>query len=180
MKIKNLIYVMLCICAASLLSGCGRWESENPDLTPTSEATPTPLKEENPTGQPIEPPQNKEVMIYSINADTLEKTAVTVLMSEVTAELIVEEVVSAMKDAAFFVGINDVILQEDTVIVDFRSDAPPVADVGASIEGSILDAIAQSIIDNLPQYSKVIYHIEGNAYVTGHFEMKQDEIYMER
>lgn len=180
MKIKNLIYIMLCICAASLVSGCGRQENIDPALTPTSEVTPTPLNEDNPTGRPIAPPQNKEVMIYSINADTLEKTAVTVLMSEVTAELIVEEVVSAMRDAAFFVGINEVIPKEDTVIVDFRSDAPPVTDVGASIEGSILDAIAQSIIDNLPQYSKVIYHIEGKAYATGHFEMKQDEVYMER
>lgn len=178
MKFKNLIYVMLCICVAFLMSGCNGGGQGK--LTPT----PTPTVVPTPTGAAhnitIAPPENMEVTIYSISSNTLEKKAISVLMSEVTAKSIVDEVVSAMKDEAFFVGINDVIPQGDTVIVDFKSTTPPVTDVGASVEGTILDVIAQSIIDNLSQYSKVIFRIEGMAYQTGHIEMGYDEIYMER
>ncbi len=178
MKIKNLVYVMLCICVAIVMSGCNNERSGEITPTPTPSLVPSPtLSESNIT---IAPPENLEVTIYSINATTLEKMAVSVLMSEVTPESIVAEVVSAMRDGAFFVGINEVIPQGDTVIVDFKSTTPPVIDVGASVEGTILDVIAQSIIDNLPQYSKVIYRIEGNAYSTGHIEMGYDEVYIER
>jgi len=106
--------------------------------------------------------------------------AVTVLMSEVTIDSIVEEVVSAMKDEAFFIGINDVFLQGDMVVVDFRADTAPVIDVGSSVEGTILDAIGQSILDNLSECAGVIFRIEGGPYETGHFEMGIDEVYIRR
>ena len=92
----------------------------------------------------------------------------------------IEEVVSAMKDEAFFIGVNDVFLQGDMVVVDFRADAAPVIDVGSSVEGTILDAIGQSILDNLSECSGVIFRIEGGPYETGHFEMGIDEVYIRR
>lgn len=176
MKIKNLIYVMLCICVAMIMSGCRN--NQHGNLTPTPTVMPTPTRVEGDVT--ILPPEYREVTIYSISPNSLEKMAVTVLMIEVTPESIVEEVVSAMKDEAFFIGINEVIPQKDTVIVDFKANTPPVVDVGASVEGTILDAIGQSILDNLPEYSGVIFRIEGKAYETGHFEMGIDEVYIRR
>lgn len=185
MQKKNFIYAMLCVCVAVLLSGCG---TKQPDTVPTT-ATPIPgilqLAPENtdieePTIAPLE---NMEVTIYTLNEDSLEKEAITVLVtleSELTAELIVEQVVDAMEDGGFYIGINDIITEGDTVIVDFRSDAAPVLNVGASVEGAILDIIGQSILDNLPNCKKIMYRIEGGAYQTGHLEFELDDVYIGR
>lgn len=182
---KNLIYVMLCICVASIISGCGKENKNNPTATPEPTATVVPTAvpthaEKKPT---IAPPENLEVTIYTLNPDSLEKEAVTVLVTvedELTPELIVEQVVDAMEDEGFYLGINDIIINDDSVRIDFKSDAVPVIDVGASVEGSIIDILAQSILDNLPQYKKIYISIEGGPYHSGHLEFELDDVYLGR
>ncbi len=182
---KNVMYVMLCLCVAVLVSGCN-WENEQnekPDvtLTPTisNSVSVAPITKK-PT---IAPPENIEVTIYTLNPDSLEKEAVTVLImveSELNAELIIEHVVAAMEDSGFYIGINEIFTEEDTIIVDFKADSAPVCGVGASVEGAILDIIGQSILDNLSNCKKIIYRIEGEAYKTGHLEFEFDEVYIGR
>jgi len=186
MRIKNFIYVMLCICVAFLISGCGK--DNVTTVVPTEIPVPTkpvitlaPTEaEQNPT---IAPPENMEVTIYTLNPDSLEKEAVTVLVTvedALTPELIVEQVVDAMEDEGFYIGINDILIDGNSVRIDFKSDAAPVLDVGASVEGSIIDILAQSILDNLPQYNKIYISIEGGPYHTGHIEFELDEVYLGR
>lgn len=183
MQKKNIMYVMLCLCVAVLVSGCSlEREQDEVEVTVTpsisKSLSQTPSKEK-PT---IAPPANMEVTIYTLDSDSLEKEAVTVLMleSELNAEVIVEHVVAAMEDSGFYIGINEIFTQEDAVIVDFAEDAAPVCGVGASVEGSILDIIGQSILDNLLDCKKIIYRIEGKAYQTGHLEFEFDEVYIGR
>lgn len=193
---KNIIYVILCLCVAFILSGCGK--DENNLNTPTS--TPYPTYSEsnggllNPGDTPtilptvtepltIAPLENLEVTIYTLNSDSLEKEAVTVLVTvedELTPELIVEQVIYALEDEGFLLGINDIIISGDSVRIDFKSDAAPVIDVGASVEGFIIDILAQSILDNLPQYKKIYISIEGGPYHSGHLEYELDELYLGR
>ena len=77
-------------------------------------------------------------------------------------------------------GINNIIPENNSVRIDFKSDAAPVIDVGASVEGSIIDILAQSILDNLPQYKKIYISIEGGPYHSGHLEFELDEVYLGR
>ena len=186
MRIKNFIYVMLCLCVAFLISGCGK--DNTATVVPTELPLPTkpvvtlvPTEaEQNPT---IAPPENMEVTIYTLNPDSLEKEAVTVLITvedALTPELIVEQVVDAMEDEGFYIGINGILIDGNSVRIDFKSDAAPVLDVGASVEGSIIDILAQSILDNLPQYNKIYISIEGGPYHTGHIEFELDEVYLGR
>ena len=191
MRMKNLIYAMLCICVAFVISGCGKNEKgkEQPTVTPTPTYTSNPtngpdnIPTETPDVLTIAPPENMEVTIYTLNPDSLEKEAVTVLVTvedELTPELIVEQVIYAMEDEGFYLGINDIIIDNDSVRIDFKSDAVPVIDVGASVEGSIIDILAQSILDNLPQYKKIYISIEGGPYHTGHLEFELDDVYLGR
>lgn len=189
MKLKNVIYIMLCICVAFLVSGCGRHNDVTPVVTPeptkpviTLPAIITEGANQNnvPTIAPLE---NLEITIYTLNSDTLEKEAVSVLVTvedEFTPELIVEQVVDAMEDEGFYIGINDIIIDGETVRLDFKSNAAPVIDVGASVEGSIIDILAQSILDNMPQYKKIYISIEGGPYHSGHLEFELDEVYLGR
>lgn len=196
MQKKNFIYAMLCICVAFVISGCGREEKQgkktgtpvptlyaeatgNPDNTGAA-ITSMPQVTDEPTIAPLE---NSEVTIYTLNPDSLEKEAVTVLVTsedELTPDFIVEQVVDAMEDEGFFLGVNDIILEGDSVRIDFKSDAAPVIDVGASVEGSIIDCLAQSILDNLPQYKKIYISIEGGPYYSGHLEFELDDVYLGR
>lgn len=186
MQKKNFIYAILCIGVAFLVSGCGDKKGQG-DMTatpvPTGSAVVSATMTPNNTETTIAPLENMEVTIYSLNSDTLEKEAVTVLVtveSELTPELIVEQVVAAMEDEGFFIGINDIFINGDSVTIDYKADAAPVCNVGASVEGMILDIIGQSILDNLPQYKKIYVSIEGKAYKTGHLEFELDEVYIGR
>lgn len=186
MKIKNILYVMLCICVAFVISGCGKntHGSANPTGFPETTATVAPTVVQNQTGQmTIAPPDNFEITIYSLNSDSLEKEAVTVLVTEndeLTPEFIVEQVIEAMEDEGFYIGVNDIIIEGESVRIDFKSDAAPVIDVGASVEGSVIDILAQSILDNLSQYKKIYISIEGGPYHSGHLEFELDDVYLGR
>ena len=179
---KNIFYAVLCICVAFLISGCGKENKITPVVTPVPTRPVVTLAGTTvlPTIAPLE---NLEVTIYTLNSDTLEKEAVSVLVmveDELTPELIVEQVVDAMEDEGFHLGINEIIMDGNSVRIDFKSDAAPVIDVGASVEGSIIDILAQSILDNLPQYKKIYISIEGGPYHSGHLEFELDEVYLGR
>jgi len=188
MKKKNMFYIMLCLCVALFFSACAEEKEQTPSATLSpgvtalaNTVTPTTVpQKDTPTIAPLE---NLEITIYTLNSDTLEKEAVTVLVTvedELTPELIVEQVVDALEDEGFYLGINNIIPENNSVRIDFKSDAAPVIDVGASVEGSIIDILAQSILDNLPQYKKIYISIEGGPYHSGHLEFELDEVYLGR
>ena len=185
MKKKEVAYVMLCLCVAVLVSGC-RLEREPEkvvDVTLTPTVTNPFLEVPNKEKPTIAPSEHMEVTIYTLNPDDLKKEAVTVLIQverELNAEVIVEQVVVAMEDSGFYIGINEIYTEGDTIIIDFDSNSAPVCGVGASVEGAILDIIGQSILDNILECKKIIYRIEGEAYRTGHLEFGFDEVYIGR
>ena len=178
---------MLCLCVAFVISGCGKNESNPKEVSvtpvPTTPVITTNLSIENTEEPTIAPLENLEITIYTLNSDSLEKEAVSVLVTvedELTPELILEQVVDAMEDEGFYLGINDIIIEGNGVRIDFKAGAAPVTDVGASVEGAILDILGQSILDNLPQYKKIYVSIEGGPYKTGHLEFELDDVYIGR
>ncbi|MBH1942378.1 hypothetical protein I5677_15860 [Mobilitalea sibirica] len=148
------------------------------DITMATQEEDDNKDEPTPTG--IQPVDNVELLVYTINgAANLE--AVTALIpegKEITPQLIVDTVKSSMADNSLSIGIESVTTEDDAVIVSFYSDQPPLMNVGAGMEAAILDAIAQSLIDNLDDYNKVIYRVEGNAYSSGHIELDINEVYL--
>jgi cytoskeletal protein RodZ len=139
-------------------------------------------EETTPTPSSIQPTANIDLTVYTVNVDTGDIETVTALVtkdSEITPELIVDTVIESMADKSIVVGIDRVTSEGDTVIVSFTKEQAPFSEVGAGYESAILDAIAQSLTDNLAEYSKVIYRVEGKAYVSGHIEMEADEVYFE-
>lgn len=129
---------------------------------------------------PIDP--NKEISIYTMNESTFEVEPATALISEdseVTPELIVDLVVDSFADKSVKIGIDSIKTKDDAVIVSFLSNQPPLVNVGGSVETTILDAIAQSLVDNLDDYTKVIFRVEGQAYASGHYEFKINQVYLD-
>lgn len=135
-----------------------------------------------PTPSAIQPSANIELPIFNVNADG-EIQPVTALVQEdskITPELIVETVVESLADQSIIIGIKDVTGQDDAIIVNFDKDKTPYNNMGSGYEASILDAIAQSLIDNLDDYNKVIYHVNDGPYVSGVYEYELYEPHFER
>lgn len=184
-KSRVLVSVFLILC---LLSGC---KDSKVKETPTSTRMPTPSLSTAVTPNPFDsmsaltvvPSRTAEMPIYTISGDFTELTAVTALVDEgekITEQVISEAVVTALEDCAIYVVVNYVEQRNGVVVVDFDAAAPPVCQVGASIEGLILDAFGQSLLDNLSGCSGVSFTVDGEAYVSGHFAFGKEDIYMRR
>ncbi len=150
-------------------------ETENSNQSNQSEApTPTPPD--------IQPTANVELPLFTVNIDTGEIEAVTAMVpadAKITPELIVDKVVESMADRSIEVGIEEISIEGSAVVVSFYKNKAPLSEIGSAYEGAILDAIAQSLIDNLEEYNKVIYRAEGDSYVSGHFEFGINDVYLE-
>lgn len=188
MRLKKGIYFFLTIITACVLSGCNKTGNGT-----TGTVTPSTITkgQDASTVTPgvgsgeltVSPKETTEIIIYSLNSDTLTKEAVSVLIpadSDVTPQLILDQVTDAMEDEAFYLGVDEITTEDKSIIVSFSKDAPPVCNVGAGVEAEILDAIGQSLLENLPDYSKIIYRIEGEAYETGHIALGVNEAYISR
>jgi len=136
---------------------------------------------DTPTPSVIQPVANRELPIYSINVETGDIEPATALIPEkekITPDLIVNTVVESMADQSITVGIDSVTTKKDAVIVSFKGNQAPYKNMGAGFEGAILNAIAQSLIDNLKDYSKVIYRVDNEAYVSDHIVLGINEVYL--
>lgn len=135
----------------------------------------------NPTPTSIQPNVNIDLHIYTVNNTTAEIEPITALIpqdSDITPELIVDTVVESLADQSIIIKIDKVTTEDDKVIVSFKKEKAPYSDMGSGYEGAILDAIAQSLIDNLKDYKKVIYRIENKPYVSGVFEYGINEAHL--
>lgn len=182
---KKIGIILSCILVLCALAACKKPSGDDvpkPTATPVS-VTKTPM----PTGEDIPltvaPSKTTELPIYTLSGDLTELTAVTALItedSEITEQIVVDAVVEALADSMFYVNVNQVTRKNDIIVVDFDAMTPPVSQVGASIEGLILDAFGQSILDNISDCRGISFTVDGGDYASGHFEFGENDIYMRR
>ncbi|HHV13892.1 MAG TPA: hypothetical protein GXX75_26855 [Clostridiales bacterium] len=156
-----------------------------------NEETKTPASSDNntektggstPTPSLIQPTESIDLQIYTVNATTGDIEAVTASIpksSKLTPELVTDTVVESMADQSIIIGIKDVTTKDDSIIVNFNKDNPPYKNFGSGYEGAILNAFAQSLLDNLKDYHKIIFRIDDKAYAGGAFEYGINEVYLE-
>lgn len=201
---------LLLLCGIFLLTGCNKFsfgifdaskEGADTEITSVPEDNQKETGENNketvtdvptkgapeatasPEGVTPQAADNMELPIYTVNAEDGNIVPVTARVSagsEYKPELIVDTVIDALADEGITIGVDSVTSEKDAVIVSFLKDKAPYTNMGSEYEAAILNAIAQSLIDNLNDYDKVIFRIEGNAYVSGTFEKGINEVYMEK
>jgi len=172
-------------------------DTENADAATGTQASPSPESTQNnttasidtsatvatPTPTAISPTSNTELPVYTVDANSGEISAVTAMVptgDELTPEVIVDNVIESLADQSIVVKVKTVTTEGDTIIVNFDKDAPFYNNLGSGYEASILVAIAQSLIDNLPDINNIIYRIDDGPYVTGVYEYELDEVYLSR
>ena len=176
--------ILICILVLCALCGCNKppkGDVTDPTLTPELTITMTPNLTD--AVLTVAPSGTTELPIYTISGDLTELTAVTALLTEgeeITEQVVTEAVVEALADSAIYVTVNYVTKNNGVVVVDFSTNSPPVSQVGASIEGLILDAFGQSLLDNVSECDAVGFSVDGGDYASGHFEFSKDDIYLRR
>ena len=183
---KRIGVIFGCILVLCMLSGCNKSpkdELPKTTATPNLTITATPSLTDVTPALTVAPSKSTELPIYTLNGDLTELTTVTALLegeSEITEQEVTEAVAEALADNAVYVKVNGVTCENNVVTVDFDSSAPPVSQVGASIEGLILDAFGQSLLDNVAGCIGVSFTVDGEAYASGHLSFGKDDIYMRR
>jgi len=198
---RQLLFCLLGVCMLSVLAGCGSKYGEIPQNSAETEASNSlPTQDINKTPDQAAANDasvsadntvlNEEVQtaidsavdlqIYTIDPDSLDVKAVTVSVSgnrKIDAKTIAGLVTEELSSQSVDVDVLDVTQDaENNVILNFGDDAPPVMNVGSTIEAAILDCYCHSITDNIAG-SKVYLRINGGRYETGHLLFELNEAY---
>ena len=171
--------LLILVLTMALLSACGKnKEEDNLDSQQTMEVVPDEGQEtEEDESETVETEGPKEVPIYSINDNSLESEQTYVTVEELTPEAVVSAVVDSFEEHSLEVGIDSVTMEGDTVIVSFLYGKAPLSSVGSTVEETILNSIADSLLDNIDSCKKVVFRAEGDAYESGHYAFGIDEVY---
>lgn len=192
---KNKISVVLLLCVL-LLVGCGKGQNNNQSGNVTSMGYTTDPSDDDEdelnsvaiigseeTKSDNELPDLRDVCIYTISYDgteTMDSVLPVTKDTEITPEYIVQLVVADMADKSYVIEVNDVSVENDNVVVDFKKTSPPLVDVGFDVETAMLDAFAFSIIDNVSECNGIIYRCEGKEYNSMNQSFEFDQIYLAR
>ena len=180
MPVFCLLLFLMCF-----IAGCS--SSDNtPEITPTVIPTVTQsgsLTSVTPTGKAIEfeLSEMKEIYYYTVNPDTFETEAVSAVVKSDYADNpgnLVVLIGDSLEDAGYEVGIRSAEIDGDNVVVDFSPDMYPVAGLTESEEKAVLDAIAQSMLDNLAEQNGVVFRVMGEAYESENFSFGKHYVYM--
>ncbi len=170
---KLWIGMLILILTMVLIGACGKKKDEDA----TSKGNVTTESGTQQSENTDEEQGAKEVQIYSINDNSLESEQTYVTMEEVTPETVVQAVVDSLAEHSLEVGIDSVTMEGDRVIVSFLYGKAPLTSVGSTVEETILNSIADSLLDNVDGCKKVVFRAEGEAYESGHYAFGINEVY---
>lgn len=158
-----------------IIAGCGNQKEGGKEVTQT----------ETPSTQEVtaDGEKTEEIDIYTINETSLELEDVKAVVSyegELTPEIVVNAVADSFYEHGIELGIDHVETEEDMVIVSFTGEEKgkaPLCNTGSGVEGVILDAVSQSLLDNIDSCKEVVFRIEDRAYESGVFAFDYDQAY---
>lgn len=179
-RAKRVPALLTAVCMACLLAACRKDEPDSMELTPLP-VTMVPKVTGNATPQVSNTLSQVERITYYTLSDDLKSEEVTAVLPEgtkMTIDSLVRYVAGTMEESNVTVGIDSVMSDKSTVIISFMRDSAPVCGVGADLEEEVLDAIAQSVLENFSDYTSIVYRVEGMAYQSENRSYDIDYVYL--
>ncbi len=187
---KKTVYFVIGIVFVIWLAGClspsGKTNESTPTPTPTPTVAPTytvapsttPIESQNDTKEEIPVPK-ADIIIYSLDSDNFEKIAIQVKVDaeKITLFDLVKKITVSLGDESFSVEVKNAFFEKTKAIVDFEPTGAPGV-TSPNYESSLLDCIAQSIIENYESCTAVVFRINGEAYVSENFKFGINDAYM--
>lgn len=122
-----------------------------------------------------------ELYYYTVNPDSLETEAVSTVVDKDFAnepEELLILVSDSLSDAGYDVAIDSAELNGNLIIVNFEPGTHPVSGLSEQEEKAVLDAIAQSLLDNIAEQNSVVFRVIGGPYQSDNFSFGMDYVYM--
>ena len=122
------------------------------------------------------------LLIYSVNASSESVVNQTVMLdekTEITPSLIIDYVTEALKDESIKLSFDGIEYSNGRCIVNFDDSILNIAKSSSNLENAVLDAIAQSVLDNVDGCMEIVYRIHGQRYSTANRTFDIDYVYMD-
>ncbi|MBR6396491.1 MAG: GerMN domain-containing protein [Lachnospiraceae bacterium] len=183
---KRILYFIFVFLLVFAMASCA--SKKDPALT-QDEINARILESENQSGQgsiaPEGTPTAKKIGIYTIEDESLDTVSIETVVEykdELKVEDVITAVVSELEDHDIDIKIGSVTNEGNKVTIDLKADDSflPFGSLGSSAEGSVLDCLSYSVFDNFSDVKEVYFLVNGEAYETGHIELKKDEPYLTR
>ena len=162
-KIRSMQLVYWLLFVMLILTGCVGEKEE----VIQSPATPVPTKKHN-----IE-----TLAIYSINSDSM--TLMPVSVKKGTQDLSPSYVAALVLDNLNEkdITISDIYQKGKKVIVSFDPKGKPVKNCSDKMETLILEAFANSLLDNVNNCTQVIFQCDGKEYKSSQYSFEKNEVF---
>ena len=178
----TLIFMIGLSFACAFTTSCTR---KDPSVTdPVVTLQPTGIDEkEDPKATSYEVLNNPEVTkigYYSVDSYGKIKraTSLVVNQSSITPELILSFFIDSLEDESIELEIDDVSVEDNICHISFNDTIYDVAAMGKNDERAVLDAAAQSILDNIEDVTGVSFYINNKKYSTTNYDFTLNSIYM--
>ena len=184
-NIRKMVLIMLAVVLAAAVLACRTNPDDNPDHRVTAGPEPTGRQDVIEVTPRVTSGEHLKLFglhIYTVNATTESVINQTVMLSEdteITPALLIDYISEALKDESINLSFESVEYEDGCCVVDFDDSIFTIASKSASLEDAVLDAIAQSILDNVDGCLKIIYRIKGAAYSTVNRTFDYNYVYMD-
>lgn len=122
------------------------------------------------------------VQYYTVNVTNNSLATEEMLVDpemEVHCEMICDVVLDALEDQSVFIEFVGVSMDGGTAVVNFSGDFTDENDLTEDTETCVLDAIAQSLLDNVADCSGVSFLTDGESYSSQYRSFEDGYVYME-
>lgn len=162
-KKYNRILLCLTVFVIAVMTGC--MGAEQAETAPT--ATP---------GQPKQKTM-ETLAIYSINSDTMTLIPVSVKKDamELSPYNVAYLVLHNLNEED--IELDDVYQEDKRVIVSFGANGKPLKNCGPKMETLILEAFANSLLDNVENCEQVVFRCEGKEYKSSQYSFGKNEVF---
>ena len=179
---KVLMTIIVVLSCAFCLSCTGK-NKQDPDLNDGPEPTYIDDPKE-PDITSIDVPNDdtpaSRLGYYTVNSRGVLVRATSIISgkSKVTPQLITEYVLDSLEDESIILETESITVEDSDCIISFTDSIYDIAAEGLVLETAVLDAISQSILDNIESVAGIIFRINGEAYSTKNLSFKIDAVYM--
>lgn len=157
-----LLAVMLAFC---ILTGCEKAEKKVPETVVTGSVVQT-YTEKN------------MITIYSINSDNMTLIPVSVKKEDQTTYTVADIcnlVIDNLEEDDII--LTSCRLKSNTAYISFSSKGKPIKNCSKKMEKLILEAISNSVLDNIDSCENVVFRCDEKAYQSENRSFEKNEVY---
>lgn len=178
---RRFSFILLLILCSLLIFSCGPASDDGPVVQPEGQSTTGDVPTQTVPELTDAPGGLVRLKYYTVSASSHSiKNAVVLVGSkyEITPSRIIGLIVDSLEDQSVIVDIDSVSIIDGVCVIDFDTSIRSISEKDTQLENAILDACAQSILDNISDCTAVSYKIDGGAYTTDGHSFAEDQIYM--